>query len=130
MRSILVIGGNSDIGYATAKVFAKNNYNIHLASRNMDQLNIKKKEIESLYQVECKVTHLDLLQDNHVINFFEKNPKSPDIILIALGFMQSEEKNFELIINSNYLSPLKFIERSLINYLPQKQLKTVNTIKH
>ena len=56
MRSILVIGGNSDIGYATAKVFAKNKYNIHLASRNMDQLNNKKKEIENLYAVECKVT--------------------------------------------------------------------------
>ena len=26
MRSILVIGGNSDIGYATAKVFAKNKF--------------------------------------------------------------------------------------------------------
>ena len=45
--------------------------------------------------------------------------------MIALGFMQSEEKNFERIINSNYLSPLKFIEKSLINYLPQKQLKTI-----
>jgi NAD(P)-dependent dehydrogenase (short-subunit alcohol dehydrogenase family) len=29
MSSILVIGGNSDIGYATAKVFAQNKYNIH-----------------------------------------------------------------------------------------------------
>ncbi len=125
MRSILVIGGNSDIGYATAKVFAKNKYNIHLASRNMDQLNNKKKEIENLYAVECKVTQLDLLQDDQIVNFFDKNPKSPDIILIALGFMQSEEKNFERIINSNYLSPLKFIEKSLINYLPQKQLKTI-----
>tara|TARA_B100000959_G_C14972645_1_gene620356 strand:- start:1382 stop:2098 length:717 start_codon:yes stop_codon:yes gene_type:complete len=125
MRSILVIGGNSDIGYATAKVFAKNKYNIHLASRNMDLLNNKKKEIENLYAVECKVTQLDLLQDDQIVNFFDKNPKSPDIILIALGFMQSEEKNFERIINSNYLSPLKFIEKSLINYLPQKQLKTI-----
>ena len=30
MSSILVIGGNSDIGYAVAKVFAKNKYNVHL----------------------------------------------------------------------------------------------------
>ena len=38
MGSILVIGGNSDIGYATAKVFAQNQYRIHLASRNISQL--------------------------------------------------------------------------------------------
>ena len=31
MSSILIIGGNSDIGYATSKIFAKNKYNIHLA---------------------------------------------------------------------------------------------------
>ena len=60
MGSILVIGGNSDIGYATAKVFAQNKYNIHLASRNTSQLEIKKKEIEDLYKIECKITFLDI----------------------------------------------------------------------
>ena len=42
MSSILVIGGNSDIGYATSKIFAQNKYNIHLVSRNTHQLEIKK----------------------------------------------------------------------------------------
>jgi len=51
MGSILVIGGNSDIGYATTKVFAQNRYNVHLASRNISELEIKKKEIESLYSL-------------------------------------------------------------------------------
>ena len=45
MSSILVIGGNSDMGYAAAKIFAKNNFDIHLVSRNIEQLNIKKEEI-------------------------------------------------------------------------------------
>ena len=44
MSSILIIGGNSEIGFATAKIFAKNKYDIHLASRNIDQLNIKKND--------------------------------------------------------------------------------------
>ena len=59
MSSILIIGGNSDIGFATAKIFAKNKYDIHLASRNIDQLNIKKYEIESLFKVKCKRTTTD-----------------------------------------------------------------------
>ena len=37
MNSILIIGGNSDIGFATAKTFAKNKYNIHLASRYLNE---------------------------------------------------------------------------------------------
>ena len=56
MSSILIIGGNSDIGYATSKVFAQNKYNIHLASRNVANLKIKKEEIEKLYNVDCKIS--------------------------------------------------------------------------
>ena len=71
MSSILVIGGNSDIGYATAKVFAQNKYNIHLVSRNTSQLEIKKKEIKNLYGVDCKITSLDILNEENVNNFFK-----------------------------------------------------------
>ena len=71
MSMIFVIGGNSDIGYATTKVFAQNKYNIHLVSRNTSQLEIKKKEIENLYKVECKITCLDILIEDDVNNFFD-----------------------------------------------------------
>jgi decaprenylphospho-beta-D-erythro-pentofuranosid-2-ulose 2-reductase len=125
MSSILIIGGNSDIGYATAKIFAKNKYNIHLVSRNIEQLNIKKDEIIKLFKVKCKITHLDLLQDDEVNSFFEENVESPKVILIACGFLQTEEKNFDKIVSVNYLSPLKFIEKSIKKYQSQKILKTI-----
>jgi short-subunit dehydrogenase len=126
MRSILIIGGNSDIGYATAKVFAKNLFDIHLVSRNVEHLNIKKDEIISLYKVNCKISHLDLLEEDQINMFFEKNTESPEVILIASGFLQQDEKNFEKIIKINYLSPLKFIEKSLEKYQTQKILNTIN----
>ena len=125
MRSILIIGGNSDIGYATAKVFAKNLFDIHLVSRNVEHLNIKKDEIISLYKVNCKISHLDLLEEDQINMFFEKNTESPEVILIASGFLQQDEKNFEKIIKINYLSPLKFIEKSLEKYQTQKILNTI-----
>ncbi len=125
MSSILIIGGNSDIGYSTAKIFAKNKYDIHLASRNVEELNIKKEEIIKLFKVQCKITHLDLLQENSVNSFFEKNIDSPEVILVACGFLQTNEVDFEKIIGVNYLSPLKFIEKSIKRYQPQKILKTI-----
>ncbi len=125
MSSILVIGGNSDIGYATAKVFAQNKYNVHLVSRNTFQLEIKKKEIESLYKVKCKITFLDILNEHNVNNFFIKNLESPNIILIAVGHTEIDEKNYEKIANINYVSPMVFIEKSLIKYKAQKKLNTI-----
>ena len=125
MGSILVIGGNSDIGYATAKVFAKNKYNIHLVSRNTSQLEIKKKEIENLYGVNCKITSLDILNEENVNNFFNENLESPNIILIAVGLVELNEKNYERIAYTNYVSPMVFIEKSLIKYKTQKKLDTI-----
>ena len=125
MNSILVIGGNSDIGYAVAKVFAQNKYNIHLVSRNTSQLELKKKEIENLYKVACKITFLDILNKENVNNFFNEYLESPTIILIAVGYMEVDEKNYEQIANINYLSPMTFIEKSLIKYKTQKKLDTI-----
>ena len=125
MSSILVIGGNSDIGYAVAKVFAKNKYNVHLVSRNTSQLEIKKQEIESLHKVDCKITSLDILNKENVNNFFNENLESPEIILIAVGYMEVDEKNYMQIASINYLSPMIFIEKSLIKYKTQKKLNTI-----
>ena len=125
MGTILIIGGNSDIGYAAAKVFAQNKYNIHLASRNTSQLEIKKKEIENLYKVECEITFLDILNKDNVNNFFDKNLESPNIILIAVGYAEIDEKNYEKIASINYVSPMAFIEKSLIKYKIQQKLDTI-----
>ena len=125
MSSILVIGGNSDIGYATAKVFAQNKYNIHLVSRNISQLEIKKKEIEDLYKVECKITSLDILNKENVNHYFDEYLESPSIILIAVGYMEVDEKNYEKIASINYLSPMTFIEKSLVKYKTQEKLNTI-----
>ena len=125
MSLILVIGGNSDIGYASAKIFAKNKYDVHLVSRNIEQLNINKKEIVNLYNVKCKITCMDLLEQDQINSFFKENTVSPEVILIASGFLQPEEKKIENIVRINYLAPLEFIEKSLDKYQSQEILKTV-----
>ena len=125
MNSILIIGGNQDIGYATSKVFAQNNYNIHLASRDIVNLEIKKKEIENFYNVDCKISFLDIENKENINHFFNEHPESPNIILIAAGLRESESTNNNQILNVNYLSPITFIERSLIEYKNQKKLDAI-----
>ena len=125
MNSILIIGGNSDIGYATAKVFAQNKYNIHLASRDIINLEIKKKRIESFYNVDCKISFLDIENKENIIHFFNEHPVSPNIILTAVGLLENESTNNNQILNVNYLSLVTFIEKSLIEYKNQKKLNTI-----
>jgi len=125
MNSILIIGGNSDIGYATGKIFAQNKYNIHLASRNILNLKIKKKEIENLYDVDCKISFLDIENKKDINNFFIENSESPNIILIATGLLSTKSKNNNQILNVNYLCPVMFIDKSIIKYKAQKKLNTI-----
>ena len=51
------------------------------------------------------------------IQVFRQLKASPTIILIAAGYMEIDEKNYEQIANINYVSPMIFIEKSLINTL-------------
>ena len=101
MNSILIISGNSDIGYAVSKVFAQNGFNVHLASRDIVNLEIKKKEIELLYNVNCKISSLDIENKISINCFFDENPKAPNIILLSVGLLEKDDTNNNQILNVN-----------------------------
>ena len=44
-KTVLITGATSGIGLACAKIFAKNNYNLFLAARGLEKLEIIKIEI-------------------------------------------------------------------------------------
>lgn len=121
MKSVLVIGGNSDIGFAIAKAFAENDYDIHLASRNIESLENKKKILKENYKSKCHITHFDILDHLKFQEFFEKNSICPDVLVISCGYLEIEEKNYNKIISTNYLSPLIFIEKFINFYENQKK---------
>lgn len=125
MNSILIIGGNSDIGYATSKVFAQNKYNIHLASRDMANLEIKKREIETIYNVGCKTSFLDIENKESINQFLNDNSKSPKIILLAAGLLEVKSINNDQVMNVNYLSQVDCIEKLISHYQDQKNLDTI-----
>ena len=125
MSSILIIGGNSDIGYATSKVFAQNGYNIHLASRDMANLDIKKKELKLLYEVDCKISSLDIENSENIDRFLDDNPKSPNVILLAAGLLESANTNNDQVLNVNYSSQVNFVQKLLKKYNGQNDLNTI-----
>ncbi len=109
MKSLLIIGGNSDIGFELAKKFTVDNYKIILASRNIEDLKIKKNIINKM-NAECEIYYFDIEQHTTHKSFLDNLSNKPEIIVISAGYLEKEEINFNKIININYLSLLNFIE--------------------
>ena len=59
-KSALITGGSKGIGLATAKTFAAEGVSLHLAARNIDDLQKAKTEIEKEYKILVEVYPVDL----------------------------------------------------------------------
>ena len=58
----MILGAKSDIGMAIAHQFAKNNYNIQLAARDVSSLENDKSDISIRYDVNVSLFEFDVLK--------------------------------------------------------------------
>lgn len=73
MSKILIVGGSSGIGLATAKIFSKNRHDITIASRNTDTLTMS----------EFSMTNLDFTNEAAIKTFFESHHDFDYVIVSA-----------------------------------------------
>lgn len=65
-EKVIIVGSSSGIGRATAKVYAKNGYNVGIAARKIDQLESLKKEInEESPNINVCIKQLDVTQEQN-----------------------------------------------------------------
>ena len=107
-KNLLVFGGTSDIGCATAEEFASHGFDIQLVGRNKSELEREANNIAVRYQVDVEVHVHDCLDfDRHGI-FFQSLQTIPTVVVCAVGLMhdqQSAEGNPEQIkqmIDTNF----------------------------
>ena len=105
---ILIIGGNSDIGFEIAKEFYKNNNNnLYLTTQPNKKIT---KDINQLknHKNRLKLIKFDLLEFNNHKKFYNALDPKPDLVICSAGmFLNSEQilSNFELkekMINTNF----------------------------
>jgi len=77
MKSVLIIGGNCDIGRCLVKYFLKNNYNVVVGYHNNDY-----KYLDAVEYIKCDVTDIDSIE-NIIINTKEKYGNIDIIINLA-----------------------------------------------
>lgn len=115
-RWLLVLGANSDIAVATAHRFAKEGWNIQLASRNVDNLSKEVANLQLRYGVEAREYFFDALNFASHHDFYTSLETKPDGVMVAFGFLgdqQTAQKEFTTakeIIESNYLGAVSILE--------------------
>ena len=129
-QTVLIIGGNSDVGKSLAKNFAELGANLILTSRKSDQLKLFCKDIQIRYSIKCESILFNVLDYNTHLDFYNRIETKPDIVITCIGYLDSQKKseqNFEearTSIFSNYLG-LVSILNIIANDLEKKLSGTI-----
>ena len=113
---LLVLGANSDIAVATARKFAKEGWNIYLASRDMVNLTKEAANLRLRYGVEAKESFFDAIDFASHLAFYVALEPKPTGVIVAFGFLgdqQAAQKEFSIakvIIESNYMGAVSILE--------------------
>jgi len=82
MKSVLITGASSGIGYEFAKIYAKNGYNLVITARRQENLENIREELES-YSVKIETIALDLSKEGAAKKLYE-NVKEKGIVIDTL----------------------------------------------
>lgn len=103
-KTILIIGGNSDIGQAVAIEYARLGYDICLTTRNDDSTLSLAKDLHIRFGVRANTKTLDVLDFNAHASFYDSLEIKPDGVVCCVGYL-----NDQLDAQSNWSECLKSI---------------------
>lgn len=127
MASVLILGATSDIGFAAAKKFASEKYNIQLAGRHTAALKPLQSDIEIRYGVQCSIYAFDAMAFDTHAAFYKNLNERPEVVVCVVGYMNDNEK---VIINeqetmrtlhTNYTGPVNILNIVAADFEQQKK---------
>ncbi|TQF38387.1 short-chain dehydrogenase [Bradyrhizobium sp. UNPF46] len=110
-KSVLVLGGSSDIGRAAARAFAKRGYDVGLAGRDVAALQLDAADLRARYDVEVGLHQFDVLDTAAFDRFVAGLPALPDVVISIVGLLGTQENaendlaHATTIMRSNYEGP-------------------------
>jgi short-subunit dehydrogenase len=115
--NLLILGANSDIARAIARKFAAaEQANLYLASRQLEALRKRAKDLEIRYQVEARPLYFDATDYASHLEFYQSLDPKPDGIVIAFGYLGDQRKaqqDFQearRIIETNFVGAVSILE--------------------
>ncbi|MGZ3853269.1 MAG: SDR family oxidoreductase [Bacteroidia bacterium] len=122
MSTLLVLGATSDIGFAIAKKFAAENYNVQLAARNPEQLKPLQADLEIRFGITCSVHQFDAAIFETHPTFYKSLVTKPNVTVYVIGYMDDNEKLISdwdetlKTINANYAGAVSILNIVAADY--------------
>jgi NAD(P)-dependent dehydrogenase (short-subunit alcohol dehydrogenase family) len=114
-KTLLLVGGTSDIGRATALCYAQAGWRVLLAARNEDEARRNAEDIAARAGAEVTTHRLDILEADRFEGFLDGLPQLPDTVVCVVGELgdqargQSDPAHATLLIRTNFEGPALFL---------------------
>ena len=86
MKYVLIIGAKNELALELASLYAKNNYNIYLAGRSVNDLEEESNNIEQKYKVKSVLCELDVTDFSSHEKFYESLEIKPTGVIYLAGY--------------------------------------------
>lgn len=122
MPTVLILGATSDMGYAIAKKFAAEGYDVQLAARRPDDLKAFQSDLQIRYGRQCSVHAFDALNFEAHAPFYKSLSPKPDVSICVIGYMNENEKVINdwsetlRTINTNYTGAVSILNLIASDY--------------
>ena len=90
-KTVLILGGNSDVGKSLAKDFGKHGSNLILTSRKRGQLDSFKSDLVIRNEINCHVELFDVLDFKSHESFYKNLKTKPDFVITCIGYLDNQE---------------------------------------
>ncbi|WP_407157764.1 SDR family oxidoreductase [Bradyrhizobium sp. STM 3557] len=110
-KSVLVIGGSSDIGHATALRYAQAGWQVALAARDTTAAQRNADDIKARSGVDVPVHALDVLATDKLADFVAALPALPDTVISMIGELGDQKRaetdlaHATMIMRTNFEAP-------------------------
>jgi decaprenylphospho-beta-D-erythro-pentofuranosid-2-ulose 2-reductase len=111
----LILGANSDIAVALARHLASAGYDLQLAARDIDKLNVLKADIEIRNKVSVTSVQFDALDFKSHYSFYHSLSFKPDVAILVFGYLGEHARAIEdwseaeRILNTNYVGAVSIL---------------------
>jgi len=110
-KTVLVVGGSSDIGHATALRYAQAGWQVALTARDLAAAQRNADDIKARTGVDIAVYALDVLDSEKLADFVASLPALPDTVISMIGELgdqtraQTDLAHAAMIMRTNFEAP-------------------------
>jgi NAD(P)-dependent dehydrogenase (short-subunit alcohol dehydrogenase family) len=110
-KTLLILGGTSDIGRATARAFATQDWTVQLAGRDLEALQREADDITVRSGTTVTIHRFDVLDTTSFPAFIMSLPSLPDVVISVIGLLgeqaraETDPDHATMVMRSNYEGP-------------------------